>query len=146
MPAPIMTEVLVQLVIAAITTWPRSRVVSVRRPGYQAAREEPRKRQRPARSRDLEQMYRGRVVVATVRSVSEPLRLTVAYEGPDEAGYIMAWVPEVPGAHGQGATRGEARSEAIEALHFMLEGRFEQERKMIPEAHDSEPLHLVISA
>jgi predicted RNase H-like HicB family nuclease len=53
--------------------------------------------------------------------MSESLKLTIAYEEPDEQGLVLAWVVGVPGAHGSGHTRAEAREEAIEAMRFMLE-------------------------
>ena len=48
--------------------------------------------------------------------VSENLRLTIAYEEPDEDG----WVVEVPGAISQGRTTDEARENVIDALRLML--------------------------
>ena len=52
--------------------------------------------------------------------VSENLRLTIAYEEPDEDGWIVAHVVEVPGAISQGRTREEARENVIDALRLML--------------------------
>ena len=52
--------------------------------------------------------------------VSEKLRLTIAYEEPDEDGWIVARVVEVPGAISQGRTTDEARENVIDALRFML--------------------------
>jgi len=52
--------------------------------------------------------------------VSEKLRLTVAYDEPDEEGWIVARVVEVPGAISQGRTRAEARENVIDALRLML--------------------------
>jgi hypothetical protein len=40
--------------------------------------------------------------------MSDPLRLTIVYE-PGEDGWVVASVPEVPGALSQGETREEAR-------------------------------------
>jgi hypothetical protein len=40
--------------------------------------------------------------------MSETLRLTIAYDEPDEDGWIVARVVEVPGAISQGRTREEA--------------------------------------
>lgn len=48
------------------------------------------------------------------------LRLTIAYEEPDEDGWIVARVVEVPGAISQGRTRAEARENAFDALRLML--------------------------
>jgi predicted RNase H-like HicB family nuclease len=52
--------------------------------------------------------------------VSERLRLTIAYDEPDEEGWIVARVVEVPGAISQGRTREEARANVIDALRLML--------------------------
>ena len=48
------------------------------------------------------------------------LRLTITYQEPDEAGWIVASVVEVPGAMSQGRTREEARENVIDALRLML--------------------------
>ena len=53
-------------------------------------------------------------------AVSENLRLTITYEEPDEDGWIVARVIEVPGAISQGRTREEARENVIDALRLML--------------------------
>jgi len=52
--------------------------------------------------------------------VTEKLRLTIAYDEPDEEGWIVARVVEVPGALSQGHTREEARENVIDALRLML--------------------------
>jgi predicted RNase H-like HicB family nuclease len=52
--------------------------------------------------------------------VNEKLRMTIAFEGPDEDGWIVAQVVEVPGAISQGRTRSEAREKVIDALRLML--------------------------
>jgi len=52
--------------------------------------------------------------------VSEHLRMTISYEEPDEEGWIVARVVEVPGALSQGRTREEARENVIDALRLML--------------------------
>jgi predicted RNase H-like HicB family nuclease len=52
--------------------------------------------------------------------VTERLRLTIAYEEPDEEGWIVARVVEVPGALSQGRTREEARDNVIDALRLIL--------------------------
>jgi predicted RNase H-like HicB family nuclease len=46
--------------------------------------------------------------------------LTITYEEPDEEGWIVASVVEVPGAMSQGRTRKEARENVIDALRLML--------------------------
>jgi predicted RNase H-like HicB family nuclease len=45
---------------------------------------------------------------------------TIAFEPPDEAGWIVARVLEVPGAMSQGRTREEARENALKALRVVL--------------------------
>ena len=85
-----------------------------------------------------------RAVGATFRSVSEPLRLTIVYEDTGD-GWIVASVPEVPGAHSQGHTREQARANVIDALHGILELRF-GEHALTEPATDSESLELVIAA
>ena len=52
--------------------------------------------------------------------MSEKLQLTIAYEEPDEEGWIVARVVEVPGAISQGRTREEALESVIDALRLML--------------------------
>jgi predicted RNase H-like HicB family nuclease len=52
--------------------------------------------------------------------MSEHLRMTISYEEPDEEGWIVARVVEVPGALSQGRTRKEARQNVIDALRLML--------------------------
>jgi predicted RNase H-like HicB family nuclease len=51
--------------------------------------------------------------------MSETLRLTIVYEDGGD-GWIVASVPEVPGAHSQGRSREEARANMIDALQTML--------------------------
>ena len=52
--------------------------------------------------------------------MNEKLQMTIAYEEPDEDGWIVARVVEVPGALSQGRTREEARENVIDALRLML--------------------------
>jgi predicted RNase H-like HicB family nuclease len=52
--------------------------------------------------------------------MSEHLQMTIAYEEPDEKGWIVARIVEVPGALSQGRTRDEARENVIDALRLML--------------------------
>jgi predicted RNase H-like HicB family nuclease len=52
--------------------------------------------------------------------MTDRLRLTIAFEDPDEDGWIVARVVEVPGALAQGRTRKEARENVIDALQLML--------------------------
>jgi predicted RNase H-like HicB family nuclease len=52
--------------------------------------------------------------------VADKLRLTIAYDEPDEDGWIVARIVEVPGAVSQGRTREAARESVIDALRLML--------------------------
>jgi predicted RNase H-like HicB family nuclease len=52
--------------------------------------------------------------------MSDTLRLTITYDEPDEDGWIVARVVQVPGAISQGRTREEARQNVIDALRLML--------------------------
>jgi predicted RNase H-like HicB family nuclease len=45
---------------------------------------------------------------------------TIAFDNPDEAGWIVARVLEVPGAISQGRTREEARENVLDALQAVL--------------------------
>ena len=45
---------------------------------------------------------------------------TIAFEAPDEDGWIVARVLEVPGALSQGRTREEARQNVLDALQTVL--------------------------
>lgn len=78
-------------------------------------------------------------------SMPEPLlNLTIVFESGED-GWVVASVPEVPGAHSQGKTREQARENVIDALHEILALRF-GERASVGEAADSESLQLVIAA
>lgn len=49
--------------------------------------------------------------------------------------WYIAYCPEIPGANGQGKTRGEARENLVESIVLILEGRQEEElRGVTPEA------------
>lgn len=74
--------------------------------------------------------------------MSESLRVTIVYEDGED-GWVVASVPEVPGANSQGRTRAEARENVIDALRGILELRF-GEHPDVTEGIDSEPLELVI--
>jgi predicted RNase H-like HicB family nuclease len=75
-------------------------------------------------------------------TVDERLQLTIAYEDPDEDGWIVASVLEVPGALSQGRTREEARANVIDALRLMLSPD-EADRHVA--GGRSEPLELILS-
>jgi predicted RNase H-like HicB family nuclease len=89
-------------------------------------------------------VWRSATRGATVLSMSETLRLTIVYEDGDD-GWIIASIPEVPGAHSQGHSRDEARENVIDALRGILELRF-GEHALTEPASDSEPLQLTIAA
>lgn len=76
--------------------------------------------------------------------MSESLVVTIVYEYGEE-GWVVASIPEVPGAHSQGRTREEARANVIDALRGILELRFGGHPD-VTEGIDSEPLQLVIGA
>ena len=75
--------------------------------------------------------------------MSESLRVTIVYE-QGEDGWIVASIPEVPGACSQGHTREEARANVVDALRGILELRFGEHPDLATTA-DSEPLELVIA-
>ena len=52
--------------------------------------------------------------------MADRLRLTIVFDEPDEEGWIVARIVEVPGAISQGRTREEARENVIDALRLML--------------------------
>ena len=74
---------------------------------------------------------------------SRRLRLTIVYEEPDEEGWIVARVVEVPGAISQGRTQDEARDNVIDALQLMLTPDDDEARSA---AGRSEPLGLILTA
>jgi predicted RNase H-like HicB family nuclease len=78
------------------------------------------------------------------QGMSESLRLTIVYEDGGD-GWVVASIPEVPGALSQGHTRQEARENVIDALHGILELRFGEHALSEP-ASDSEPIELTIAA
>lgn len=80
----------------------------------------------------------------TVSRMSASLRLTIVYE-PGHDDWVIASIPEMPGAHSQGRTREEARANVIDALRGILELRF-GEHAITEPAPDSESLELVIAA
>jgi predicted RNase H-like HicB family nuclease len=45
---------------------------------------------------------------------------TIVFDPPDEEGWIVARVLEVPGAMSQGRSRDEARANALDALRVVL--------------------------
>jgi predicted RNase H-like HicB family nuclease len=75
--------------------------------------------------------------------MSEPVYLTIVYEDGED-GWVVASVPQVPGAHSQGKTRDEARANVVDALRGILELRFGGQPNTTDV--DSEPLQLIIAA
>jgi predicted RNase H-like HicB family nuclease len=71
--------------------------------------------------------------------MSDTLRLTITYDQPDEDGWIVARVVQIPGAISQGRTHEEARENAIDALRLVLTPEEEAD------AGRSEPLELTIA-
>jgi predicted RNase H-like HicB family nuclease len=51
---------------------------------------------------------------------SPSVDFTVSFDAPDEEGWIVARVLEVPGAMSQGRTREEARENVLDALQTVL--------------------------
>lgn len=76
-------------------------------------------------------------------AMSERLRLTITFEEPDEDGWIVASVIEVPGAMSQGRSRAEARVNLIDAFRLMLSPDDDDQR--VVDGH-SEPLELTLTA
>jgi len=76
--------------------------------------------------------------------MSESLRLTVVYEESGD-GWVVASIPEVPGAHSQGRTRKEAKESVVDALRGILELRFGAHTVTEP-APDSDSLEVHITA
>lgn len=58
----------------------------------------------------------GRYLVPMATSID----FTISFDPPDEQGWIVARVLEVPGAMSQGRTREEARENALDALRTVL--------------------------
>lgn len=72
--------------------------------------------------------------------MSDSLQLTIVYEQGDD-GWVIASIPEVPGAMSQGSTRDEARANVIDALQLILSHEPGHEE---PQSADREPLTLTI--
>jgi predicted RNase H-like HicB family nuclease len=69
---------------------------------------------------------------------------TISFDAPDEQGWIVARVLEVPGAMSQGRTREEARENVLDALQTVLTPDEELAGKA-PNA-DRERLHFTAAA
>jgi predicted RNase H-like HicB family nuclease len=77
-----------------------------------------------------------------VSHVAGRLHLTIVYEADPDSDWIVASIPEVPGANSQGRTRAEAREMVLEALEGLLELRV-AEREPLGEMLASESLDIV---
>jgi predicted RNase H-like HicB family nuclease len=53
-------------------------------------------------------------------AMAPSIDLTIAFDEPDEDGWIVARVLEVPGALSQGRTREQARENVLDALQTVL--------------------------
>jgi predicted RNase H-like HicB family nuclease len=69
---------------------------------------------------------------------------TISFDPPDEQGWIVTRVLEVPGAMSQGRTREEARENVLDALQTVLTPDEELAGKA-PDA-DREQLHFIAAA
>jgi len=69
--------------------------------------------------------------------------LTITFDEPNEKGWIVARVIEVPGAMSQGRSRAEARVNLIDALRLMLSPDDDDQRIV---GGRSEPLELTLTA
>jgi predicted RNase H-like HicB family nuclease len=70
------------------------------------------------------------------------VRLTIHYEDAGD-GWIMASIPEVPGAISQGRTRQEARENVLDALQTVLTP--DDQLAGQPRSDDDEPLTLTVA-
>lgn len=69
---------------------------------------------------------------------TEQMRLTIRYEQGDD-GWVIASIPEIPGATSQGRTRDEARTMVLDALRTLLAADRD-------ESGDVEDLHFALTA
>ncbi len=74
--------------------------------------------------------------------VSQTLSLTVHFEDAGN-GWVLATIPEVPGAISQGRTRDEARENVIDALRTVLTPDEQLAGQAL--SPDDEPLNLTIA-
>jgi predicted RNase H-like HicB family nuclease len=79
---------------------------------------------------------------AATLSAMPDLHLTIVYESDPDSDWIVASIPEVPGAHSQGRTREEAREMVLDALAGLNELRA-AEREPLGESLASESLDIV---
>jgi predicted RNase H-like HicB family nuclease len=67
---------------------------------------------------------------------------TISFDSPDEDGWIVAHVLEVPGALSQGRTREEARENVLDALSTVLT----PDEELAGETADADREHLRFTA
>lgn len=72
------------------------------------------------------------------------LNLTIVYESDPDSDWIVASIPEVPGAHSQGRTREEAREMVLDAL-VGLNDLPAREREPLGECIATESLDIVFA-
>jgi len=75
-------------------------------------------------------------------NMRQTLRLTLHFEDAGD-GWVLATIPEVPGAISQGRTRAEARNNVIDALRTVLTP--DDELAGRSPSPDDEPLTLTIA-
>ena len=73
---------------------------------------------------------------------SASVDFTISFDGPDEGGWIVARVLEVPGAMSQGRTREEARANVLDALQTVLT----PDEELASEAPEADREHLRFTA
>ncbi len=106
-----------------------------------AATEDNLPRDQPAqRCRRLTASWHGRYCVP----VASTIDFTIAFDGPDADGWIVARVLEVPGALSQGRTREQARENVLDALRTVLAP--DDELSGRPSGEDLEHLRFVAAA
>jgi predicted RNase H-like HicB family nuclease len=79
-----------------------------------------------------------------VLTVAPSIDFTIAFDEPDEDGWIVARVLEVAGALSQGRTREEARENVLDALRTVLTPDAELSGR--PSSDDLEHLRFVAAA
>jgi len=67
---------------------------------------------------------------------------TITFDSPDEEGWVVARVLEVPGAMSQGRTREEARENVLDALRTVLT----PDEELAGEAPEADREHLRFTA
>ncbi len=72
------------------------------------------------------------------RPMGQAVEFTIAFEEPDELGWIVARVLEVPGALSQGRTRDEARENVLDALQTVLT----RDEELLGQRSDADVEHL----